>query len=502
MARIALAGFSHETNTFSPIPTTYENFARREGPLTGILETDELLELLENPGGQPINVASVGFADVMRKHGHLVHPVLMASAEPSRQIPLTVYDRIVDMIVAGLADNGPFDGVFLDLHGAMVYDVHSDGEEEIMRRLRQTVGDIPVVVSYDLHGNITRRCFELADAMVGCRTYPHVDMYETGERCAGLMLHLLGGSPLFKSFKALPFLWPVSRQSTFVEPCKSLYAQIDAVEQRSGVLSATLMAGFQSADVEHQGPTIFTYGLTQKDADDAADFLFDAVMQREGEFRSDLPDAAEAVRRAQTIWERVRKPVILADTCDNSGGGATSDTTGMLRALIEMNVQDAAIGMIYDPQAAEIAHRAGEGAVIEIDLGGKLMPGEQPCKAAYTVEKLHEGAFSGTSPVTAGLPMELGKMAQLRCGGVRIVVSSVRTQAYDRQMFEVVGIRLKEMKIVVVKSANHFRADFEPIAGEIFVFQAHGAGIENPEQAQYKYLRKGVRLQGLGRVNA
>ncbi len=501
MSRIALAGFIHETNTFSPIPTTYASFNTRAGTLTGIFETDELQELIRLYGDQRLNLASLGFISVMRQYAHEVYPILLTGAEPSGTIPVEVFDAITEKIVQGIRQNGPFNGVFLDLHGAMVYGDFQDGEEELVRRVRQAAGEVPVVTSFDLHGNITRGCFDLADGMVGCRTYPHVDMNETGVRCALLMQHLLSGEPVFKAFQTVPFLWPVSCQSTSIEPCKSLYSLIETVEKRPEVLSATLMAGFQSADVEYQGPTIFAYALSQKAADDAVSDLYSAVMTRERDFRSQLPDAVEAVRRAAALWEEKRKPVILADTYDNPGGGGTSDTMGMLCTLLEMRAQDAAVGMIYDPQTADLAHQAGEGAVIDAGVGGKLMPGEKPCFASWTVEKLHSGSFKGSSPMNTGLALDMGKMALLRCGGVRVVISSVRTQTNDRQMFKVVGVNPEDMHLVVVKSANHFRADFDQIAGDIFAFRAYGAAVENPQDAHYQNLRKGVRLQGLGRVN-
>lgn len=500
MARIALAGFAHETNTFSPIPTTFESFARRSGPLSGVIGTEELLKFLNMTQGQKVNIASMGFYAVAAPRGHEIYPILFTYTEPSDQLPADVFNRIVNMITEGIKANGPFDGVFLDLHGAMVYEPFQDGEEEIIRRVRAVAGDVPVVASFDLHGNITEGCFEIASALVGCRTYPHIDMYETGERCAQLMLHLLEGKPLYKAFRPMPFLWPVSTQSTFIEPCKSLYAQIEEVEQRPGVLCGTIMAGFQSADVYHQGPTVFTYATSQPAADKAAGFLLEQILAREGEFRSDLPDGPDAVRRAMHLAQSLPRPVILADVCDNPGGGGTSETVGILQALFDQGAQDAAIAMIYDPQAAEMAHQAGVGAEIEVGIGGKLMPGQQPSFGRYRVVQLHEGEFTGTSPINAGVPLNMGKMAQLRRDGVRIVVSSHRTQANDRQMFEVVGVKPEQMKIVVVKSANHFRADFETIAGEIITVQEHGASIENPEKATYKNLRKGVRLQGLGVV--
>ncbi|MCJ7626684.1 MAG: M81 family metallopeptidase [Anaerolineaceae bacterium] len=499
MARIALAGFSHETNTFSPIATTYESF--EESGRFGIMRTEKILGLLDEIRGKKVNFASLGFASVMEPLGHEVYPILITSTEPSGQIPADAFDRIVKEITDGLVENGPFDAVFLDLHGAMVFQDFNDGETEIIRRVRSVVGEIPISASFDLHGNITQECVDLASCLVGCRTYPHIDMYETGERCAHLVKYLFDGGPLYKAYNLLPFLWPLSVQSTFIEPCKSLYTHIEEIEKEADVLSATIMAGFPAADLEHMGPTIFTYGTTQDAADRAAKYLYDTILAREGEFRSELPDAEDAVLQAITLADSADKPVILADTCDNSGGGATSDTVGILEALLKHHAEGAAIAMVFDPAVVAMAHEAGEGNEIELDLGGKLVPGQTPFHGVFKVEKLFEGEFQGSSPQSAGFSLNMGKMAQLRIEGVRVVVSSVRTQARDREMFRVAGVNPEEMNILVVKSSNHFRADFTKIASSIITFEDPGANIENPENASYQNLREGVRLQGLGRVH-
>jgi microcystin degradation protein MlrC len=496
MSRFATAGFAHETNTFSFIPTTWESFATKKGPLTGIITTEEILSYK----GIRANFGTSGFFAVQDALGHEVFPILITATEPSNQIPRKVFLRIVKMITDGIQANGPFDGIYLDLHGAMVYEGYNDGETEILRQVRATVGNIPIVTSYDLHGNITRQCFEIADAMVGCRTYPHVDMYETGERCAHLMNHILEGKPIFKAYSPLPFLIPVSTMSTMVEPAKSLYVLIDEVEKEPSVLSATIMEGFQAADIPEMGPTLFAYATSQTAADRAVKTLYDAFLAREGQFRSDLPDAEQAVQQALQQVGKVTGPVILADVQDNAGGGASSDTTGILRSLILHHAQKAALALMYDPAAAEQAYAAGEGAQIELDLGGKLTPGDQPVHGVFHVEKLFDGEFEGSSPVNRGVPISLGKMAQLRLDGIRIVVSSVRTQANDQMFFRVVGIEPKDMDIIVVKSSNHFRADFEPISGAIISVAAPGQCLENPIHIPYKNLREGLRLQGLGPV--
>jgi microcystin degradation protein MlrC len=498
MAKIALAGFLHETNTFSPYLTTYEDFTRVGGTFPGLLKGDQILQMKEAKA----NMGSAGFMNHAESAGHEVVPLYWTFAEPAGVVTSEAFERILSLITTGLADSGPFDGVYLDLHGAMVLEGILDGETEILHRVRSVVGNVPVVVSHDLHGNVTAESIEIADAIVGFRTYPHVDMYETGERCAVLLQHLLGGGILFKAYRQLPFLIPISRMSTTVDPCKAIYGLIPELEKDPAVLSLTFMEGFPPADIEHMGPTIFAYGLSQAAADQAADQLFQTVLERESEFGSDLPEPDEAVRIAIQKAEQADKPILLADVQDNSGGGATSDTPGILEALVRHDAQDAALALMYDPEVAKIAHEAGEGAEITVDLGGKLVAGQTPFHGTFKVEKLAQGAFQGSSPMMRGMKIDLGKMAQLRIGGVRVVVCSLRTQALDREYFLQVGINPEEMQILVVKSSNHYRADFEPIVAEIISVDSPGIMVDDPSKVKYRNLRSGVRLHGNGPVNA
>ncbi len=494
MARIALAGFLHETNTFSPYPTTYDDFTQVGGTFPGLLVGEQIHAF----GKAKSNIGTAGFLVKAGSFGHELVPLYWSFAEPAGTVTANAFERLMGMIAGDLATKGPFDGVYLDLHGAMVYEGNHDGETEIIRRVRAIVGDVPVVVSHDLHGNVTQKSIEISSAIVGYRTYPHVDMYETGERAALLMQHLLDGKPLFKAFRAVPFLMPLSTMATTVDPCKSLYAMIAELEKEQDVVSVTFMEGFPPADIVHMGPTVFSYGTTQAAADQAAEKLLQAILAREADFSVDLPTPQQAVKLAIEKANLTDKPVLLADVQDNSGGGGTSDTTGIMEALVKQDAQDAALALMYDPDVAAQAHAAGEGAVITAALGGKMLPGHHPFQGTFTVEKLSEGEFNGSSPMMRGMSIDLGKMAQLKIGGVRVVVCSLRTQALDREYFRRVGIEPEKMKILVVKSSNHYRADFEPIVSEIINVDAPGAIVNDPSKVQYKYLRPGVRLKGLG----
>jgi microcystin degradation protein MlrC len=492
--RIGLAGFIHETNTFSSTPTLLENFIKQSGFYPELLQGEEILQFKQGK----VNIASSGFLQEADTLDLEVIPLVWCGTEPSQSVPEDVFNTLMDMILDAMRKSLTYDGIYLDLHGAMVYGDLQDGETEIIRRVRQVVGDIPIVASLDLHGNISPENFELADAMVGYRTYPHVDGYEAGQRSAVLMKYLVDGNEVYKAFRQSPFLMPATTQPTTIEPAKSLYALIPEVEARENVLSASIMEGFNACDLPHTGPSIFTYAKTQQAADEAADFLLDAMLEREEGFSVNMFSAADAVKKAIELSNTADGTILLIDVQDNAGGGSPSDSVWILEELIKQKAQNAALGVIWDPAAAAAAHQAGEGAEIEIPLGGKSLPGHTPYTAVYKVEQLFEGDFIGVGPMVKGRRLNLGKMAQLSHQGVRIVVSTDRMQALDRSLFQTVGIEPSEVKILVLKSANHYRADFGSLAAEIINVDAPSAIIEDPVKIDYKHLRSGVRLKGLG----
>ena len=494
MKRIAIAGFAHETNTFSPFPTTYEDFATKTGPFTGIVRWDEVKHLK----GQRVNDASLGFINTADALGYETVYILGTSTNPSNQVSKDAFDRIVSLIIEETQAQGKFDAMYLDLHGAMVYEGFNDGETEIVRRIQTALGNIPVFTSFDLHGNITQECFELTAAMVGCREYPHVDMYETGERVAKLVHHTFEGKPLFKAFRRIPFIPVLSRMSTFTEPCKTIYASINEVERNPDVLCGTIMEGFPPSDTYHTGPTVFAYATTQAAADWAAEHMYDAFLAKESEITSDLPGPAEAVKQAIALAEKADKAVLLSDVLDNPGGGSSSDTVWILEELIKQNAPASALGFVYDVETAEAAHAAGEGAQITVDLGGKLTPGHQPLHATFTVEKIYAGAMDGHGPLVQGIKLSLGKIAHLSIANVHVVVVSERIQAADSAPFRVLGIDPAAMKILVLKSSNHFRADFESLASHIMYVNAPAAMVENSADVDYHNLMEGIRLGGNG----
>jgi microcystin degradation protein MlrC len=486
MARIAVGGFQHETNTFAPHKATWRDFA--EGGGWPALQRGRAM--IDGVAGANLPIA--GALATLKELGHQPVPLVWAAATPSAHVAEDAYERIAGMLIADLEAQGPFDGVYLDLHGAMVAEHVDDGEGELLRRVRAVVGpDMPVVASLDLHSNTTAAMVEHADALVAYRHYPHIDMAETGGRAAELLHRFLAGEgPRFKAFRQAPFIIPITWQCTLIEPARSIYAALGDV----GAASASFTPGFPAADIADCGPAVLAYAATQEAADRAAEALLGQVLAAEPQFAGRVWSPDEAVRHAMA--RAGGKPVVISDTQDNPGGGGTSDTTGMLAALVRNGAEGAALGVMADPAAAAAAHAAGLGAELDLALGGRAgIPGDAPFRGRFTVERLGDGNFTGTGPMWGGAKCRLGPMACLRIGGVRVVVASKKLQAADQAIFRHVGIEPGEQRILVLKSSVHFRADFEPIASEVLVAAAPGALPADPAALPFRKLRPGVRLK-------
>ena len=278
MSRIAIAGFLHETNTFAPVKATWDDFVRTES-FPGLTTGEEILTAM--PGK---NIAIAGFIAESQSRGHELAPLAWCFAIPSAHVTEHAFETYAEMLLTGLEDAAPFDAVYLDLHGAMVCEHFEDGEGELLSRVRAQLGTaIPLVVSLDLHSNTTQQMFDNCDGLIAYRTYPHIDMADTGARAARYLDNILAAPELkpAKAHRALPFLMPLTGQCTMVEPTAGVYKKLATLEQEDGVLSVSFTPGFPPADIWHCGPVVVAYGDDQTNADQAVDTLFDAILQHE-----------------------------------------------------------------------------------------------------------------------------------------------------------------------------------------------------------------------------
>jgi microcystin degradation protein MlrC len=486
MATIAVGGMQHETNTFAPSKASYAMFEAGGGWPTP--QYDE--GLFEAVAGA--NLPVEGAIQRLRSTNHALAPLAWAAASPSAEVTDDAFERIVGGITNALKKLGRVDGVYLDLHGAMVTESYDDGEGEILKRVRSIIGPrVPLVASLDSHANITQQMVDNADALTIYRTYPHVDMADTGARAAILLETMLRtGKRPSKAFHQFNYLTSLPSQCNLVEPCGSIYRRIAQLSEQTGI-SNDFAFGFPMADIHDCGMSIVAYGEDQQKTDACL-----------SEMRRIIEDEAVQDAMAKGVTGR---PVVIADTQDNPGAGGNGDTTGMLAALMRQRAPDAVLGMLIDAASAKLAHEAGTGATLDFTLGETSgVKGQLPLGGRFTVERLGDGVFTCTGPMFRGFRMKLGPMALLKgtshYSGVRVILASRKCQAADQEMFRHLGIEPKKHPVIVLKSSVHFRADFQPIAKEILVAKAPGPALVNPADFPWKKLRKGIRLTPLGKA--
>ncbi len=493
---IAVGGFQHETNTFAPHLAPFHAFEKADS-WPGLTTGDALFDAMAG-----LNIPLAGFIASAQQAGHRFHPLCWCSAEPSSYVTRDAFERVADMICGGLREANSADAVYLDLHGAMVAEHYEDGEGELLRRVREVVGPgIPVVISLDLHANVTAGMLEYSDAMSIYRTYPHLDMALTGARAFELLESIMSGYALHKAMRKIPFLFPLTSQCTDFDPSKAIYGSLSAISMSPGLSNVDFAAGFPPADIAECGATIVAYGADQETVDAVAEQLYQQVLDAEVDFNFELLSPDEAVNRA--MKNDSDKPVVLADAQDNPGAGGTADTTGLLEAMVRNGAQQAVMAVLYDPEIADMAHEAGIGAVLDIELGGKSGTLDvNPYPGQFSIEALGDGHFTFTGEMKLNSKAELGNMALLRViddnSDVRVIVGSSRSQCLDLAMIRHLGIEPTEQKIIAVKSTVHFRADFDPIASETLVVIAPGAHPCKLADLKYKNLRAGVRLGPMG----
>ncbi|HQR11384.1 MAG TPA: M81 family metallopeptidase [Casimicrobiaceae bacterium] len=490
MAVIAVGGFQHETNTFAPSKADYAAF-EDGGGWPELTFGDAIAPRLAGA-----NIPATGALDALHAAGHRTVGLAWGAASPSAHVTRDAYERIVGEMLRSLQEAGHVDGVYLDLHGAMVTEHFDDGEGELLARVRRIVGPkVPVVASLDLHANMTRAMVEHSDGLVAYCTYPHIDMAATGARAARLLERTIAtGTPMAKAMQPLDFLTGLPSQCTFIEPGKSLYELLARLERKhDAILSFT--PGFPMADFPECGMAVFGYGPDQSNVQAAVSALAHAVHDAEPDFAMDLLQPDAAVARAMKFGEP-GAPVVMADTQDNPGAGGNGDTTGLLAAMLARNPRDAVLGLLIDGASARQAHAVGTGRAAEFRLGEiSGVPGHVPLAGEFTVEALGDGKFTCTGPMFGGFRMDLGPMAVLRHGNVRVVLASKKCQAADQEMFRHVGIEPRDQRMLALKSSVHFRAHFQPIAKEVLVVVAPGPAKADPTMFHWTRLRPGLRLK-------
>ncbi|HZS81765.1 MAG TPA: M81 family metallopeptidase [Stellaceae bacterium] len=480
MTRIFTATLGTETNTFSALPTGMQLF--EETCLFRKRSYGDTVPLF----GAPLAV----WRRLAEAKGWEVVESLCAFAMPAGRTVKAVYEGFRDEILADLAAALPVDAVLLSLHGAMVAEGYDDAEGDLLAHVRRLVGpQVPIGAELDLHGNVGPQKLENATALVLFKEYPHIDIPERAED----LFHLIAGAVEGRTRPVMGWFdcRTVGIFHTTRQPMRGFVDKCAAREGKDGVLSVSVVHGFPWADVEDMGSKIIvvTDGDRAK-AERLAEELGMEFFRLREETQPRYTSLDQAMARA--LQHNQPKPLVLADVSDNAGGGAASDSTFILKAMLEKGVAEGAIGMFWDPMAVRLAFEAGEGATLDLRLGGKLGPlSGPPLDLRAKVTGLRRDAsvtFGGRDKIA----LPVGDMAAFEAAGIAIVCNTLRSQCKSLDCFTNVGIDPATKKVVVVKSMQHFHAAYAPIASEILYVAVPGSVAPDVRALPY---RKASRAQ-------
>lgn len=489
--RVVVAMFKHETNTFSPIVTDLARFeawgcqfgaAARAAYQGTAMPFGAYLELAEAAGAE------------------IVTPVA-AEAMPSGPVTEAAYERIAGAILDAVGEG--CDAALLDLHGAMVAEHTPDGEGTLLERIRAIAPDLPIGVTLDLHCNLTEKMVANCTALIGYKTYPHVDMYEVGKQIGQVVFDAMAGkSRPVMAWGNVPLLSQTLRQGTDDAPMRGLIDMCIEAERRPGVLAATVFGGFALADMPDAGSSAII--VTDGDAglaESVRDGLLDETWRQRDDFLYEHAPLEDTVAAAARLEDG---PVILLDHADNCGSGATQDVMTVIAEVLRQGLEDVAVAAVWDPDAVREMQRAGVGRTVTLSLGGKTdMPsiGEpgRPLEITGKVKTLTDGEWIVRGPMYTGVKVAMGPSAVLDTGKMQIVVVSNHHEPWDLGVFTSVGIQPESKRYLLLKSRIHYRAGFAGLARHTLTLDGVGVTTSDNRLLDYKRVRRPI--YPLDRIN-
>jgi microcystin degradation protein MlrC len=467
--RIALAALILETNTFSPQRSDTAYFKANGFYLVGS-------EIIAYHTGIRNEVG--GFLDHCQETGSEVVPLFAGWAVPHGKMPLSTYRTIKKTIIDGLkAELGSLDAVYLALHGSMVADGIDDPEGDLLVAVRKVVGSVPIVASFDFHGNMTEKIVQHTDILVGYNSYPHDNMYETGRKSSVLLHeHTSHAGQLFRAFVKLPMILPLERMTIADNPpMRKLIEHADSLEELGIAVSAAVFGVQPWIDVDELGSCIILTGYRQHIAEikreilKMAHWFYDA---RTYFMDFKLYDAANAIREALASSEQ---PVLLNEPSDNVGSGATGDSPCLIRALLESGATVPTILTICDPAAVSKCLKSGVGTTVTVTVGGAFNPWFKPIEVSGVVRSLSDGTYVFQGPVQHGVATSMGCSAIIEFGiGMFLQITALPPYTIDPEHYRCMGLLPERMKLVGIKSQGSYKASYDGISKRCLFIDSPG----------------------------
>lgn len=484
--RVALVGLSQESNSFTGLLTAMRHFAGSSGHLYAGEEV-----LGANRG---TNTVIGGFVAVAEERGWEPVPVVDAYACPGGPLERAAYEELKARVLAGLRAAGPLDGVLVSLHGAMLAEGYDDPEGDLLAAVRGLVGDVPVVAVLDLHANVTHEMVAAASVLVAYKTYPHVDLAESGRRAAELLSRQLeGGERFHAALVPLPMLLPSINMRTIEGrgPMVDMQAEgKDLTGDGSRVVEVGVYGGFPFADVPVSRASVLVYAVSREEARAAALRVAARYWAERRRFLGATPPAHEALQAALAAPGR---PVVIADVADNPASGGAGDTTTLLRLLVERDEPESFVGVIYDPETVARAFGVGVGGEARFRVGGKVNPElGAPVELRAEVLTLTDGGYVVRGPMLRGSRASIGRACLLRAGNVLVGVAEGRASVNDPAILETLGVDWRSLRLLALKVKGHFRAAFGGEVAAIFDAEAPGAAPTDLAGVPYRRVPRPV----------
>jgi microcystin degradation protein MlrC len=488
--RLLIAMMKHETNTFSPVPTPLQRFGHGPGPLYGAAAVTAYRGTGSGLGA---------YLDLAAREGAEIVLPIAAGAPPSRPVEDAAYEDMAGVICEAVRKGG-YDGIMLDLHGAMVTESLEDGEGELLRRIRAIDPATPIAVALDMHANLYDAIIDNATVVTGYRTYPHIDTYDTAKRAGEILLAAMRGEvrPVM-AWGNVPMLPHVMRQGSDDHPNRELQARCAAMNTE-GALAASLFTGFPHADISNAGLSAVV--VTDGDrtlAERLRDELLDQAWTDRKDFVYRIEPLPQSLARAKALPPPAagEGPIVLLDHYDNCASGGTMDTTVVLAAILREGLDNVAAFAVFDPEAVQQAIAAGIGSRITLSIGGKIkmpaIPGDSPpLTVTGTVKTISHGRFGNKGPMGRGVLTDMGPSVVLDTGRVEIALISHHVEPSDLNCLLSLGIDPMQKRYVMLKSRIHWRAGLGAMAKAVVDCAGIGVCTSDYSELTFRNVRRPI----------
>lgn len=480
MTKVLIGSIIQESNTFSPLRSSMDDFRRHKLRVGDEIFSDQTENELK------------GFMAEAQKRGAEVLPTISANAVSSGVFRKEALEELKELLRGKLRQHSGYDGVYFALHGAMVAEGCDDVEGELVELIRREIGSVPFVISLDLHANVTKRMVSGVDALVGFRTYPHTDFVQTGQRAASLLFRMLqSGSKLQVCLRKIPMIVPAENCQSDHGPFAALWREAERGEKSGDSLVTSLFPVQPWLDIDEMGCAVVTVGEDSARAEREAERLSELFWKRRHEFQIKLYSVSD-VLALLTEREEGSGPLVASDSSDSPSAGSSGDSNAVLRELLKhgAHLRHRCYLTIVDPPAVERAFAAGEGQVLESAIGYSLSADGKPLKVRGTVRRFGDGKFTLQGGYAKGTVADMGRCTVLDIGTISLLVTELPTFSGDPSMYRSVGLEPSEADLVVVKSANQFRAEYEAIASGIFILDTPGRSPANLLKLSFSKLQR------------